>query len=145
MSDKLRIILILLVIATDLYSIYQIRHGKMSLNHSLLWIFVSMILLLIAIFPGIAFWLTSLIGMELPINMIFLFFSLFSIVLLIYLTKVISKEDRVNRRLTQQIALLERRVRDLEDSSGSLLESDPHEDDAGVDNSVPRGSNSAGL
>lgn len=114
MSDKVRIILILLVIATDLFSFRQIRRGKMSLNHSLLWIFVSLILLILALFPGIATWISQKIGIGLPINMVFLSFSLFSIVLFIYLTNVVSREDRINRRLTQQVALLEKRVRELE-------------------------------
>ncbi|MBQ6513432.1 MAG: DUF2304 domain-containing protein [Clostridia bacterium] len=124
MSDKLRIVLIILVIVTDLYTVRQIRHGRMSLNHSLLWIFVSLILLLFALFPGIAVWLASVVGMELPINMIFLSFSLFSIILFVYLTNVISKEDKINRRLTQQIALLERRIRELEENPEENRESD---------------------
>ena len=118
MSTSLRILLVLLVIATDLYSLHQIRRGRMSLNHSLLWILVSLILLLLAIFPGIAYWISSVIGIGLPINMIFLSFSLFSIILFIYLTNVVSKEDRITRRLTQQVALLEERIRALEAEAG---------------------------
>lgn len=116
MSDKLRIILIILVVATNLFLFRQIRQGKMSLNHSLLWVFVSLLLLVVAVFPGIAYWISEKIGIGLPINMVFLSFSLFSILLFIYLTNVISREDRINRRLTQQIALLERRVRELEET-----------------------------
>ena len=81
MSGRLRIILIVLVVLTNLYSIRQIRRGKMSLNHSLLWIFISIALLLVAIFPNIAFWISEKIGIGLPINMVFLSFSLFSIIL----------------------------------------------------------------
>lgn len=114
MSGRLRIILIILVILTNLYSFRQIRRGKMSLNHSLLWIFISLALLIVAIFPDIAFWISEKIGIGLPINMVFLSFSLFSIILFVYLTNVVSKTDRINRRLTQQIALLERRIRELE-------------------------------
>ncbi len=116
MSEKLRIILMILVILMDLYSFFQIRHGKMDLNHSLLWITVSLILLIIAAFPGIAVKLAALIGIELPINLMFLAFSLFSLALSIYLTMLISKEGKTNRRLVQQIALLEQRVRELEGS-----------------------------
>lgn len=114
MSGRLRIILIILVILTNLYSFRQIRRGKMSLNHSLLWIFISLALLIVAIFPDIAFWISEKIGIGLPINMVFLSFSMFSIILFVYLTNVVSKTDRINRRLTQQIALLERRIRELE-------------------------------
>lgn len=114
MSDRLRIVLIILVILADLYTVHQIRHGKMSLNHSLLWIAVSVILLLLAVFPGVAYWISAKVGIELPINMIFLSFSLFSILFFVYLTKEISREERVNRKLTQQVAILEKKVCELE-------------------------------
>lgn len=118
MSGRLRIILIVLVVLTNLYSFRQIRRGKMNLNHSLLWIFISLGLLLVAIFPDIAFWISEKIGIGLPINMVFLSFSLFSIILFIYLTNVVSRSDRTNRRLTQQVALLEKRIRELEAKTG---------------------------
>ena len=114
MSDKMRIILIVIVIATDLFTFRQIRLGRLSLNHSLLWMFSSLVLLLIAIFPGIAYRLSSLLGIGLPINMILLSFSFFSMIMFIYLTNVVSRGDRMNRRLTQQIAMMEKRIRELE-------------------------------
>ena len=114
MSEKLRILLILLVIFADLFSFRQIRKGKMSLNHSLLWIMISLLLLVIAIFPGIAFRLAEAAVIWTPVNLVFLFFAFFSIILFIYLTNVISRGDRVNRRLVQKTALLEERIREME-------------------------------
>ena len=126
MSWKLRIILILLVFFADLFSIRQIRRGKMSLNHSLLWIMISMVLLLIAVFPSIAFWLAGLMGIGTPVNLVFLFFAFFSIILFIYLTNVISKEDRINRRLVQKVALMEKELREMKkaESKGDAAENE---------------------
>lgn len=118
MSWKLRIILILLVFFADLFSFRQIRRGKMSLNHSLLWILISMVLLLIAVFPTIAFRLAGLMGIGTPVNLVFLFFAFFSIILFIYLTNVISKEDRINRRLVQKVALMEKELREMRKTEG---------------------------
>ena len=118
MSWKLRIILILLVFFADLFSFHQIRRGKMSLNHSLLWILISMVLLLIAVFPTIAFRLAGLMGIGTPVNLVFLFFAFFSIILFIYLTNVISKEDRINRRLVQKVALMEKELREMRKTEG---------------------------
>ena len=118
MSWKLRIILILLVFFADLFSFHQIRRGKMSLNHSLLWILISMVLLLIAVFPTIAFRLAGLMGIGTPVNLVVLFFAFFSIILFIYLTNVISKEDRINRRLVQKVALMEKELREMRKTEG---------------------------
>ena len=126
MSWKLRIILILLVFFADLFSFRQIRRGKMSLNHSLLWILISMVLLLIAVFPTIAFRLAGMMGIGTPVNLVFLFFAFFSIILFIYLTNVISKGDRINRRLVQKVALMERELREMRktESKGDAAENE---------------------
>lgn len=113
MSEKLRIVLILLVVFADLFSFRQIRRGKMNLNHSLLWILISLALLLIAIFPSVAIRLSALMGIGTPVNLVFLFFAFFSIILFIYLTNVISKTDRINRRLVQKMALMEKEIREI--------------------------------
>lgn len=118
MSTRIRIILILLVVATNLFSFRQIRKGRMSLNHSLLWIFTSLVLLVIAVFPDIAYWLSARLGIGLPVNLVYLSASFFSFILFIYLTNVVSREDRNTRRLTQHISLLEKRIRELEAKLG---------------------------
>ncbi len=120
MSDKLRIVLILLVVFADAYSFRQIRRGEMKMNHSLIWIGISLILLLLALIPGIAFWLADLLGISTPVNMVYLFFGFFSIIIFIYLSNVVSKEDRMNRRLTQKIAMLDRKIRELENRDNKL-------------------------
>ena len=114
MSVKLQIILTVLVIAADLFILRQIRHKRMSLNYSLLWLSISLLLLIMILFPGLIDRLAALVGITLPINMLFLGFSVFAMMMLFSITGIVSVEHAKTRRLTQQLALLEKRVRELE-------------------------------
>lgn len=114
MSVKLQIILTVLVVAADLFILRQIRHKRMSLNYSLLWLSISLLLLIMILFPGLIDRLADLVGITLPINMLFLGFSVFAMMMLFSITGIVSVEHAKTRRLAQQLALLEKRVRELE-------------------------------
>ena len=115
MSDRLRLILFLVVVIYAVVAIRMIHRKKLSLNYSLLWLVLAGIMLLAVICPDIVYSFTHVVGVELPLNMIFLFFCFFALVLLFYLTSIVSKDNEKTRSLTQQIALLEKRIRELED------------------------------
>lgn len=114
MSDRLRIILVLVVAIYSIVAVRMIHRKKLSLNYSLLWLLLAVLMLAGVLFPGAVYWLSDLVGVELPFNMLLLFFCFFALVLLFYLTSIVSKDNEKNRALTQQIALLEKRIRDLE-------------------------------
>lgn len=115
MSDRLRLILLLFVMLYAIVAIRMIHRKKLSLNYSLLWLVLAGIMLLAVLFPDLVYSFTHVVGVELPLNMIFLFFCIFALILLFYLTSIVSKDNEKNRALTQQIALLEKRVRELEE------------------------------
>ena len=50
--------------------------------------------------------------------MILIAFALFSLVMMFYLTCIVSRENDRSRTMTQQLALLEKRVRELEEKAG---------------------------
>ena len=114
MTLKLRILLIVIVVISCVYAVRQIRRRRLSLAYSLLWLVMALLMLLAAIFPQLIYDLSDAIGLGLPINMVLLAFSFFSLVMLFYLTMIVSQLNDRNRRLTQQMALLEERVRKLE-------------------------------
>lgn len=66
------------------------------------------------VFPQTVYALSALIGVDLPINLLLTAFALFSLVMMFYLTCIVSRENEKLRTLTQQLALLEKRLRDLE-------------------------------
>ena len=86
------------------------RVKRLELKYALVWFAVGVMLLIFDLAPGIMEWLARLLGIALPINM--LFFLGFGFVLIIILTQtvVISNLTRKTKRLTQEVALLHRRI-----------------------------------
>lgn len=72
MSIELRIILIIVCVLVLLYVLKKIRQSKMNIIDSIFWIVFVLILMIISIFPQIAYALSALLGIQTPINFILL-------------------------------------------------------------------------
>ena len=117
MSLALQIVLLVLVVIFLLAIIHLLRKGKLSLKYSLIWIFSSIILLIMIIFPQLSIQVSKWIGVEVPSNFIFMLEGIFVLVILILLTLIVSNQTSRFTRLTQAVAILERRIRDLEEKN----------------------------
>lgn len=115
MPDRLRILLIILVILGSILAVRMIHRRKLNLSYSLLWIALALLLTIFALFPELVGLLATLVGIDIPLNFVLVAFAFFSLVMMFYLTCIVSRENDRNRTLTQALALLEKRVRELEE------------------------------
>ncbi len=88
---------------------------KLNLKYALVWLLTSIVLLLLAIFPNVAIWAAGFVGIELPVNAVFLFAILLAFIIILTLTAIVSHLNKRIYRLTQMQAVLEHRVRMLEE------------------------------
>ena len=95
--------------------IVLLRKGAFSLKYSLLWLMTAVLLLIIGVFPQILVAVAYLLGFELASNALFTFLLGFLILILLQQTAVISRQNERIKTLSQSIALLEKRVRELEE------------------------------
>lgn len=72
MSLAFRIILILASLMTTLYIVRKIRFSKLQIEYAIFWIILSFLLILISIFPVLVTIPTNIIGMQAPVNFVFL-------------------------------------------------------------------------
>ena len=124
MTDRLRILLLVAVLAFAVQAIRMIHRRRLKLGYSLLWMVVGLVMFVAALFPDFVAWLSRLAGIELPVNMVLTVFAGLSTVMMFYLTSIISRESAKTRSLTQEIGLLEQRVRELE----AAVKEKPHAD-----------------
>jgi hypothetical protein len=87
---------------------------RLNLKYSLVWMLSAFLMLIISLFPGIVVCVGALIDIATPVNTIFLFAGMFSILIILTLTVIVSHMNSRIYKLTQIIALLEKRVRELE-------------------------------
>lgn len=105
MTLALRITLVLVSFLTLLYIIRKIRASKLRLEDSLFWLCFAVLLLIVSIFPGIFYLLSSIVGTMSVSNFVFLFFIFVLLIECFTLSARVSQLDTKLRNLTQQLAI----------------------------------------
>ena len=93
------------------------RRGNLSLRYALTWLISSIIMTLAVFLPELPALLASRFGIIEPVNAVFLLQGLLVMLILLSLTAAVSRLSARNKKLTQQLALLEHRVREIEKNS----------------------------
>ena len=113
MTAQLQLFMILGAVVLLLIIFAFLKRGLMSVKYSLLWLALAVGLVIAAAFPYVVYVLRDLLDIEMPVNLVFLF--CFVLVVLLSLSIAISQLADKCKRLTQANAMLEKRVRDLEE------------------------------
>lgn len=91
-----------------------LRKRKLYLRYVLLWFLTGVVMALLVICPQLIAWFFRLCGIQVFSNGLFAVLILFILLILLAVTSIVSRINEKNRRLVQQVALLEKRVRELE-------------------------------
>ena len=114
MSDKFQAFMILGALVLLVIIFVLLKHGKMTVKYSLLWMCLSLVLLVFALFPYVVYVLRDLMDVEMPVNLVFMLMFCFVLLVLLSLSIAISQLAEKSKRLTPANAILEKRVRELE-------------------------------
>jgi hypothetical protein len=96
-----------------------IRSRKLRERYALLWLATAGVILFFAVWRSGLHNLSKALGVAYPPNALFVLAMLFVLVLLLHFSTVISKLSDRTTTLTQRLALLEERLRELEDQPSS--------------------------
>ena len=94
--------------------LWLLKKGRLTVRYSIIWLMVGGALLVFAVFPYIVLVLRDWLNMEMPVNVIFTLVLAFVLLLLLSLSTIVSGFAEKLKRLAQENALLEKRVRELE-------------------------------
>ncbi len=114
MDIKLRIFLVAFALIFFAVVLRYLIIKKFNLKYALVWMLTSAVLLIIAVFPEIVVWTARLVGVDLAVNAVFLFAILFAFIIIFTLTAIVSHLNKQVYRIAQMQAVLEYRVRELE-------------------------------
>jgi len=95
--------------------IFFLRKNALSLRYTLLWLGSGFIMLLVSIFPGIIAFISKILGFQVASNALFVLILGFFLVILLSLTSIVSRQTDKIKTLAQAIALLEKRIREMEE------------------------------
>lgn len=109
-----QIVFILGALCLLLFVLWLLKRGALTVKYSLLWLLCGVVLLLFAVCPYLVYVIRDLLDMQVPSNVVFLLIDGFVLLLLISLSVAVSQLSEKSKRQAQSIALLENRVRELE-------------------------------
>jgi len=115
MTPVFRIILIVVSLLTTFYILKRIRQSKLQIEYAIFWILFAGVLIVLSLFPWLVTLFTRLIGMQLPVNFIFMVFIFVLMVKMFLMTIELSTLENKVKDLTQELALAQK---DRLDGSG---------------------------
>ncbi|MFQ6792515.1 MAG: DUF2304 domain-containing protein [Thomasclavelia sp.] len=109
MSLTLQIALIAMSVLVFILLIRNVKKGKLRSDYALGWIICSIALIIVSIFPQIAYFGAKLLGVISTANIVFAF-MIFMLIILVYIlfTKVSMLEEK-QKNLIQEIAILKKK------------------------------------
>ena len=120
MNIRIQIIIAVLIIIALIVIINMIRKKALELRYSLAWLAVGAGVLILDLFPGFMEWLSDLMGIASPVNMLFFLGFCFSLIIIFILTIAISRMSVRIKNLAQELALINKKYQiDRVESQGS--------------------------
>ncbi len=102
-------------IITFIFVFYLLRRGVLREKYAVLWLFFSGAALFFAIFPGALVWISALIGVAAPVNLLFFTTVLLLVLVSVQLSYELSRHEMRLRRLAEEVALLQQQIDNFKD------------------------------
>ena len=105
-----RLLLIAGSLCTVLFILKRIRHAKIQIEDSIFWFIFSGLLLLLSLFPQIAYCVAARLGFISPINVVYLAIIFLLLIKQFFMSVRLSQMDSKIKALTQKVALNEEKI-----------------------------------
>ena len=96
----------------------QVRNQNMKEKYAALWLSVGGVMIVLALFPKLLDWFSSLVGIETPVNLLFLIAIVMLMGISLHLTLAISKLTDDARTIAEEVAIMRALQRQPEGAAG---------------------------
>jgi hypothetical protein len=124
-SLKLQFMMSLISLLGLAFLLNQIVKYKLELKYSLLWLFLSLATILLAVIPRVSFEIAAWFGIETPVNALFLFGILLSMMIVFSLTVALSQHMVRIRHLSQELGIYKNELEKLQERVEELGKQTP--------------------
>ncbi len=114
MAIELRVFLLIAIAIYFIVIIAFLKKKMLTLKYTLLWLVTGVVMFALTLFPTIIYSISSLLGIVDPVNAVFAIELFFLLIILMSITAIASKQTERIKHMAQSIALMERRIRELE-------------------------------
>lgn len=116
MTLKIQVIISLCLVIGFIAIMNMVRRKSLELKYALSWLLVDILLLIIILIPGLLGWIARILGIYSVMNMIFFLGFCFLIIIVFIMTVALSRNSERIRKLTQQMALYEKKMQEQEEN-----------------------------
>lgn len=113
MNLNLRTGLIIASVLVLIVILFTVAKRKLNIKYSIVWIIWALLSLIMAIFPDTFYGIADLLGIELPVNAVFLIMTALLYFLTFYVFIMISKHNEEIIKLTYENSLLRKEIEEL--------------------------------
>ena len=113
MSSSLRLGLLLASLLVFVLIIITVVRKQLNIKYSIVWILWALLSLLMAAFPDIFYRLSKMLGIQMPVNTVFLIMTALLYALAFFVYIMISKHNSEIIKLTYEISSLKKQLEDL--------------------------------
>lgn len=108
-----KLIAVTLSILLLIFIIELIRRRHLKERYALLWLATGIVLLILSVNTNLLFYISRFLGIAVASNALFFLSILFLVLIVLSLTIVVSNLSKKNVRITQEFAILSRKLEEL--------------------------------
>ncbi|MFJ3956446.1 DUF2304 domain-containing protein [Arthrobacter sp. NPDC090010] len=109
------IIAIIMVVAV----LVMLRNGRLREKYAILWIIIGTLTIVLGIFPGLLKWASNLVGVVVPVNLLFTLSILLLVGVGLHVSRELTILEDETRILAEEVAILRAAVDDLNQEARS--------------------------
>lgn len=113
--STLRLTLCIAVICYFILILYYLKKRMLELKYTLIWLVAGVVMGIMIFFPEILVNFVRLLGIESNMNGLYVLLFAFIIAILMTLTSIVSRQTLKIKILIQEISMMEKRIRELEE------------------------------
>lgn len=113
--NTLRVTLCVAVIVYFILILRYLKNKMLELKYTLIWLAAGVVMGILILFPELLTKFIGLMGIESNMNGLYIICFAFVIMIMMTLTSIVSRQNLKIRTLIQEMAMLEKKIRELED------------------------------
>ena len=107
------------VICYFIIILYYLKRRMLELKYTLIWLAAGVVMGIMIYFPELLVRFVRMLGIESNMNGLYILCIAFIMMILMTLTSIVSRQQLKIRTLIQEISMMEKRIRELEDAKSS--------------------------
>lgn len=101
-----------------------LKNKTLELRYTLLWLMAGCVLTILVVWPQLLSWCVAVIGIQSNMNGLFIMAFAFVIMIMMSLTSIVSKQANKIRILVQELAIMDKKLRELQKNKNLQEERD---------------------